>query len=450
MRKVIILIVLLCGYSSYGQNVGIGTNSPASSAKLDITSTTSGILIPRMTDVQRDNIASPVKGLLVFVNNDSSFYYYDGAWKKLITDGAFTQGSVIFAGAGGKLSEKNSSFFYDSTNSRLGIGTSSPQGMAHLNGAEWDSNPLILQSSGNNVGPSIRFAGNSHTYDIIGATGTNSSPGADYFGIWDNTNFGYRFVISPLGKVGIGTTGPASTLDVIGGNWDLTATEGDLRIGNSADRLKMGVATAGAGAGDVYIKADGGTNRILLGGGSNPTILAINGTTNKISITDGSQGNNKVLTSNATGVATWQTPASASSAFKREGVFSPPVNSSLIMNFSTADYDLGNNSNTTSFTAPVTGVYHFNVIFLLSFGSPADENNYGNFNINFAKNGSALPDQVLVTPPHDSQTYSTTLNLSSEFFLNAGDVIRCVYYGGGASFAATPNGYGIFSGYRVN
>jgi hypothetical protein len=68
-----------------GGNVGIGILSPASSAKLDVSSTTQGFLPPRMTDAQRTAIASPVEGLLVFQTNGSKGYYYfiGGAWTTL-------------------------------------------------------------------------------------------------------------------------------------------------------------------------------------------------------------------------------------------------------------------------------------------------------------------------------------------------------------------------------
>jgi len=76
------------------------------------------------------------------------------------------------------------------------------------------------------------------------------------------------------GYVGIGTTSPLTTLNVAGGNWDLATTNGDFAIGNSTYRLKFGIATAGAGAGDARIYTTGGTNRTILG--SNATdILAI-------------------------------------------------------------------------------------------------------------------------------------------------------------------------------
>jgi len=57
-----------------------------------------------------------------------------------------------------------------------------------------------------------------------------------------------------------------------GGTWDVTNTEGDLKIGNSTMRLKMGVALAGGGAGDARIRAQGGTNRLIVGGGNNDTL----------------------------------------------------------------------------------------------------------------------------------------------------------------------------------
>lgn len=62
--------------------VGIGTNTPAPSAQLDVTSTEKGFLPPRMTSAQRDLIATPATGLLIFqTDNTAGYYFYDGiAW----------------------------------------------------------------------------------------------------------------------------------------------------------------------------------------------------------------------------------------------------------------------------------------------------------------------------------------------------------------------------------
>ncbi len=64
------------------QSVGIGTSTPDTSALLDIASTDKGILIPRMTTVQRNAIASPATGLMVYDTNLMGFWYYNGtAWQ---------------------------------------------------------------------------------------------------------------------------------------------------------------------------------------------------------------------------------------------------------------------------------------------------------------------------------------------------------------------------------
>lgn len=73
--------------------------------------------------------------------------------------------------------------------------------------------------------------------------------------------------------------GPLSitgALTLGGGVWDLATTEGDFKIGNAATRLKVGVALGGAGAGDVRIRSQGGTNRLALGGGTSDAVIVVN------------------------------------------------------------------------------------------------------------------------------------------------------------------------------
>ena len=87
--------------------VGIGTTTPNASSLLEIKSTTKGVLIPRMTLTQRNAIASPAQGLMIFqTNNTAGFYYYDGtAWKSIapktnwsLTGNAGTNASTNFIG----------------------------------------------------------------------------------------------------------------------------------------------------------------------------------------------------------------------------------------------------------------------------------------------------------------------------------------------------------------
>ena len=60
--------------------VGINTETPDASAALDIVSTTGGLLVPRMTNVERQAISNPAAGLQVFVTdlNGGRFMFYDG------------------------------------------------------------------------------------------------------------------------------------------------------------------------------------------------------------------------------------------------------------------------------------------------------------------------------------------------------------------------------------
>jgi uncharacterized protein (TIGR02145 family) len=61
--------------------VSISTNAspPHGSAMLDIKSTVSGLLIPRVTQAQREAISSPATGLLIYQTDGiKGFYYYSG------------------------------------------------------------------------------------------------------------------------------------------------------------------------------------------------------------------------------------------------------------------------------------------------------------------------------------------------------------------------------------
>jgi len=63
-------------------NVGIGTSSP--SAPLEVTSTTGGVIMPRMTTVQRNSISSPTDGEMIYNTDDNKFQgRANGAWVDL-------------------------------------------------------------------------------------------------------------------------------------------------------------------------------------------------------------------------------------------------------------------------------------------------------------------------------------------------------------------------------
>jgi hypothetical protein len=90
MRQYLFLVIyFFCSLAGRSQSVGVGTTTPDNSAQLDITSSTKGILIPRMNSSQISLIPSPATGLMVYqINGISGFYYNSGiptapVWKRV-------------------------------------------------------------------------------------------------------------------------------------------------------------------------------------------------------------------------------------------------------------------------------------------------------------------------------------------------------------------------------
>lgn len=143
------------------------------------------------------------------------------------TGTTFTQGSVVFAGAGGIYSQDNANLFWDDSNNRLGIGTATPA-----------SDFEIYKATGELI-QKITAASNSASYINI----TNANPSArfdigvgplvdDKYFIWGygtvkpiafGTNATERMIIDPLGNVVVNTAAIATT-----------ATDGFLYIPSTA------------------------------------------------------------------------------------------------------------------------------------------------------------------------------------------------------------------------
>jgi len=87
LLHVLFIVMTLCLSINLNAQVAINTTGavPVASSMLNITSTTSGLLIPRMTLAQKTAIVAPATGLLVYQTNGAiGFYYWDGtAWIQL-------------------------------------------------------------------------------------------------------------------------------------------------------------------------------------------------------------------------------------------------------------------------------------------------------------------------------------------------------------------------------
>lgn len=154
MKKINLFFFVLFVSYTYAQ-VGIGTTTPDPSSVLDVVSTDSGLLIPRMTTAQRTAIVTPADGLQVYDTTTKSFWFFNAdplvndwvetgastnlynvngtlAGNRIVTQGTntldFTGTAVDAFGIDGN------TFSVDALNNRIGIGTTAPRDKLDING----------------------------------------------------------------------------------------------------------------------------------------------------------------------------------------------------------------------------------------------------------------------------------------------------------------------------
>ncbi len=153
-------------------SAGLGTATPDTSALLDITSTAKGILVPRMTGANKNAIASPATGLLVYqTDGPAGFYYYTGtAWK------AVTAAASQWATSGTNISY---------INGNVGVGTTTPQQKLHIAGG------LRVDTLSNNIDSGLLRHNAAGTVYSLKFTGdiTQALRGNGTFGALPNTNW---------------------------------------------------------------------------------------------------------------------------------------------------------------------------------------------------------------------------------------------------------------------
>ncbi|RAK63226.1 tail fiber domain-containing protein [Hymenobacter edaphi] len=271
------------GTVGIGGSVGIGTSTPAASAQLDVTATTRGFLPPRVTQAQRDAIANPAAGLVVFNTSTNHLSLFDGSyWTETIGTTQSLEGSrawtvppgvtsvlIDMAGSEGQarqslnpvgppiISPGGKGGRVQATlavtpgaqlylTEATGIGRASSVSYVAANGTE----TLLLVAGGGGQAGSIQF------YQVTGAppvqaggaggglTGANGSHGA---GGGSQTAGG-----------GVGGTGHGSTTSV-------TATAGRFRYGGDGGQTR----SFGGSNTTIYNGGDGGDG-YYGGGGARP------------------------------------------------------------------------------------------------------------------------------------------------------------------------------------
>ena len=257
-----------------GGNVGIGTTAPNASALLDVTSTTQGLLPPRMNTVQRNaiTVGTAQVGLVIYNTDLAEMETYDGVangWEAVGAGAAVaagTTGQVQFNNGSGDLAA-DAGLTWDNTGKKLGIGTTAPAqalnvvGNVQIGTGSADSAGRQLSIYGNGSSPpQIIMTSKSGQVLTVGGQSDNAGYISDAYGFninfdtsnsgWAASNFNIQHngssvvtVTASTSNVGIGTVSPAAKLDVYGGidisgqngisfpSNDTTATGASLAIG---------------------------------------------------------------------------------------------------------------------------------------------------------------------------------------------------------------------------
>lgn len=257
-------------------NIGIGTQNPDASAILDIVSNSKGVLVPRVSSIERQSIANATNGLLVYDTDDNCFYFFKiNTWQSLCNAGgngatgatgatganglAGATGATGAAGTNGINGLDGATGATGATGQNGVTGATGAQGIQGITGATGQdgatgatgatgplgaaggdlagnypdptvialqgipvsntapANSNILLFNGTNWAPSDA---NGVFWKILGNAGTN--PANNFVGTTDNqplvfrTNNAERARVSATGNVGIGIAAPLQLLHLSG------------------------------------------------------------------------------------------------------------------------------------------------------------------------------------------------------------------------------------------
>jgi hypothetical protein len=221
--------------------------------------------------------ARPAAGVVgrIYIASDSALLYRDtgSAWVTIGgaggPSGSGAAGQATFWTAASTISGDNA-FFWDNTNKRLGLGTTTPGVRLDIHGTG-----VIQQINGtttNNAYLDFQNAGSTQW-----RIGNQYAAAVNRFSIFNAAGTTEVFTILQSGNIGIGTTTPAQKLQILNGsillsnNWSLLAR-------NFADTLSISLISRTVGD-RVSIDPDGyGTN---IGGGGT---VVLNGTGGNVGI----------------------------------------------------------------------------------------------------------------------------------------------------------------------
>lgn len=306
-----VLFVLLNCSALLGQtsNVGIGTTTPNSSALLELSTTSKGLLIPRMTQAQRDLITTPATGLLIYAtdsvspNRPATFYYYTGTvWVPFLSSstGWLLTGNSGTTPTSNYLGTSDAQDLVFKTNAtermrtlstgNIGVGTTTPAGVvdigktipaaASTSAYTFRVDPTLSGALataqtglyGQYTVPTVNLTGGvSNTvtslyngyHGLTATAGTITSYYGDYIaaptGTGTITNKYALVTEASSGNVGIGTTTPSTLVEIKDGNVLLSnsGTADELRFAVPGGTTYSGFKARAQGNGTInYLLPD--------------------------------------------------------------------------------------------------------------------------------------------------------------------------------------------------
>ncbi|MFH0843176.1 MAG: hypothetical protein V1903_11215, partial [Bacteroidota bacterium] len=309
----VLMVLALGNQKVLGQGVGISEAAPLTphaSSILEIESTTKGFLAPRMTSIERNAIATPADGLLVYDTTTESFWYYDSAslgWKAFIggTTAWGTANQVLGMNAAGTLNEYKT---LQGTANRVSV--SFAPGLITL------SAPQDIHTGANPT-----FAGlilSSPLAVIYGGTGLTSgvSGGIPYFN--STTTMASSALLTANGVVIGGGAGTAPvTIGVGPANTVLRGTGGAPAFGQIVNSdITDGTIDLETKVTGILPLENGGTNADLSTQASNGGIIWSNAT--QMQILPGTATANQIILSGSNASPSWS-PYTIPSSFTGAG-----------------------------------------------------------------------------------------------------------------------------------
>lgn len=181
---------------------------------------------------------------------------------------AFTQGSVIFAGASGVYSQNNSNLFWDNTNNRLGVGTAAPATSLDVYGTGNTTLRVSGSSGGGSSVSQIDFfrIGSAVTSSIVAIRdGSNDSGALTFFTAASGSNT-EKARITTSGYFVVGNTSAAGTSQITA----YGTSNGQIAVQNStnysrflqnSNDLYVDNGVGGTGGSVIFRNGSGTTER---------------------------------------------------------------------------------------------------------------------------------------------------------------------------------------------